>query len=98
MPGERERAAAIKSRPTWAMNTTAGSAARAGEAAAAAHSVISAAKTQLAARHTALRHHTPQLNVLATVVMRCLSLGHLCRRRSRVHAFGNAQHRAFLRK
>src|SRR5262245_27215273 len=36
-PGERVRAAAISSRPTWAMNFTAGSAAAAGEGAIVSH-------------------------------------------------------------
>ena len=78
MLGERERAAAIKSRPTWAMNTTAGSAARAG-AVAAAHTPKSksAAERVPAARHTALRHHGRlPVNAVATVVMRGLPLGH----------------------
>src|SRR5262245_59449882 len=47
-PGERVRAAAISSRPTWAMNLTAGSAAAAGRGAAVSH-----ATHEIAKRHAA---------------------------------------------
>src|SRR5262245_4991 len=44
-PGERVRAAAISSRPTWARNLTAGSVAAAGGGAAVSHATHAIART-----------------------------------------------------
>src|SRR5262245_54571435 len=77
MLGDRDRAAAISSRPTWAMNTTAGSAARAGVVASATHR----------ARNPKLRQPAQWLAVLQgrqkdalPIDMRCLPLVALARR------------------
>ena len=64
-PGERVRAAAISSRPTWAMNLTAGSAAAAGRGAAVSQTTHAIAKThaEIAAAATPelpLRPRRPQ--------------------------------------
>ena len=75
-PAERVRAAAISSRPTWAMNTTAGSAARAGAPAIPTHMARSPAARQPAAilAKCAARRSLRQACV-PTVVMTCWSLG-----------------------
>src|SRR5262245_62003629 len=82
MLGERERAAAISSRPTWAMNTTAGSAARAGDAVAADQAMTRAALAEPTAKHRALRHQErATADGRAGVVMRLLVPRSALRRR-----------------
>src|SRR5574342_511916 len=75
-PDERVRAAAINSRPTWAMNFTAGSAAAAGCAAAESHAMHAMARVrvEIVAARTELRHFgIASRRVPKTVDMLCLT-------------------------
>src|SRR5262249_22163732 len=75
-PGERVRAAAISSRPTWAMNLTAGSAAAAGRGAAvrpARHTNANAHAEIAAARTPDCRFNLADRRVPMTVDMLCLT-------------------------